>query len=225
MGTSDFAQRRGRPAGLVSGSPRPMRLPALLLSGALLLGCAGGGAVVRPGAPSPTLRSATGAESTLAALASSHDATVLVFWSSGCPCVRRYQARVDALADRYAARDVQVLAISSNAGEPFEEALAVARERGVKVPLWRDEGGHVASLVGARSTPTAAVLDRTGAIRFVGWVDNEREPGADDREPWVEQALEGVLGAGRFSKRTPTWGCTITRSLSAVEPRHCVAAH
>lgn len=191
---------------------------------AVMSACAHVGSAAHPKEPSPTLRSATGDTATLAELTAGHDATVLVFWSSGCPCVRRYQARVDALAERFSARGVQVLAVSSNAGENFDEALSVARERGVKVPLWRDEGGAVATLVGARSTPTAAVLDRTGALRFIGWVDNEREPGAEDREPWLEQALEGVLTPGSFTKRTPTWGCTITKSLSSIEPRHCVAA-
>lgn len=186
------------------------------------LGCAGVSHSTR--AASPVLRSSSGSESTLAALTSEKAATVLVFWSSGCPCVRRYQARVDALADRWAAHDVQVLAISSNAGEPFEDALAVAKERGVRVPLLRDERGEVARLVGARSTPTVAVIDRSGATRFVGWLDNEREPGVEGREPWLEQAVEGLLSGTTFAKRSPTWGCTITRSLSSLEPTHCAEA-
>ncbi|MBL8921400.1 MAG: redoxin family protein [Myxococcaceae bacterium] len=200
---------------------------ALLLSAAVLAGCAGTSGATRTAESSAVvLRAPVGAESTtLAALTSSRQATVLVFWSSGCPCVRRYQARVEAFAERYASRDVQVLAVSSNAGEPFEEALSVARERGVRVPLLRDDGGEVAKLVGARSTPTVALLDRSGAVRFVGWLDNEREPGVEGREAWLEQAVEGVLGGGSFAKRTPTWGCPITRSLSSVEPRRCEAAH
>lgn len=186
----------------------------------LLAGCA---SVTPTRTTSPTLRAEDGVETTLATLTSAHEATVLVFWSSGCPCVRRYQDRVDALAQRYGSRDVQILAVSSNAGEPFEQALAVARERGVRVPLLRDEGGEVARLVGARSTPTVAVLDRTGATRFVGWVDNEREPGVEGREPWLEQAIDGLLNGAPFAKRSPTWGCTITRSLTASAANHCAA--
>lgn len=197
---------------------------ALLVCGLSLWGCAAG-PLTRPSAPSPTLRAPTGTSSTLAELTAARPATVLVFWSSGCPCVRRYQARVDAFAQQYATKDVQVLAISSNAGEAYEEALAVAKERGVRVPLLRDEGGEVARLVGARSTPTVAVLDRSGAVRFLGWLDNEREPGADDREPWLERAVDGVLAGSAFAKRTPMWGCTITRSLSSAEPARCTAAH
>lgn len=172
--------------------------------------------------PPLTLRGATGAVVTLESLTSRADATVLVFWSAGCPCVRRYQARVEALRTR---PRVQVLAVSSNAGESFDEALRVAKERGVTVPLYRDDSGAIAALVNARSTPTAAVLDRSGAVRFTGWVDNERDVGADDREPWLERALDGVLGGTAFTARTPTWGCTITRHLFTPEPQHCSAVH
>lgn len=172
--------------------------------------------------PSLTLRSSAGEVVTLESLTQNADATVLVFWSAGCPCVRRYQARVEALRSK---PRVQVLAISSNAGESFEEVLRVANERGVKVPLYRDDTGAIAAHVNARSTPTAAVLDRSGAVRFTGWVDNERDIGADDREPWLERALDGVLGHTSFTARTPTWGCTITRHLFTPEPQHCSAVH
>ena len=58
------------------------------------------------------------------------------------------------------------------------------------------------------------VLDRAGAVRYRGWIDNERLPGDPDREPWLEEALADLV-TGRDVARaaTPTWGCTITRSL------------
>ncbi len=186
----------------------------------LISACAGARQAVR--ADQLTLRSSTDASVTLDSLTKNADATVLVFWSAGCPCVRRYQARVDALRER---PGVQVLAISSNAGESFDEALRVANERGVKVQLYRDDTGAIAAFVNARSTPTVAVLDRTGAVRFTGWLDNERDVGAADREPWLERALDGVLGGSSFAARTPTWGCTITRHLFTPEPQHCSAVH
>jgi peroxiredoxin len=142
------------------------------------------------------------------------DATVLVFWSGTCPCVRRYQERVDALLDRWPGERVRVLGVSSNAGETFADALRVAGERGVRVPIYRDPGGRLAEAVGARSTPTVAVLDGRGELRFLGWIDNERPPGDPRREPWLERAVSGVLdGPAGFAARTPTYGCVITRSL------------
>jgi hypothetical protein len=202
----------------LSGSPRLAFFVALALTA-----CATTGTATGTASASPTLTAADGSAVTLASLAAGREATVLVFWSAGCPCVRRYQARVDALAERYASDSrVRVLAVVANAGESFEEARGGA---GVHVPLFHDEGGEVAKRVGARSTPTAAVLDAKGRVRFLGWIDNEREPGASDREPWLENALEGLLGNASFTSRTPTWGCTITRSLFAAEPKACTSLH
>jgi hypothetical protein len=190
---------------------------------ALSAGCAGKSAPTRPLESLLLLATADGATVNLVELARGQDATVLVFWSAGCPCVRRYQERVDALLDRYPRERVCVLGVSSNAGEPFADVLATARERGVRIPIARDEGGRVASALGARSTPTIVLLDRRGETRFVGWFDNERLPGKAGREAWLDRALAGVLaGHNRFASRTPVHGCAITRSLfSPPRPSCC----
>lgn len=165
---------------------------------------------------------ADGSKVTIDDLRAGRDATVLVFWSAGCPCVRRYQERVDALLDTYPKDRVRVVALVSNAGETLAEDLKVAVERGVRVPIYRDEGGRVARSLGARSTPTVVVLDGKGDVRFLGWIDNERLPGIEGREPWLDEALAGVLaGRNDFKKKTPTYGCIITRSLSEPQTSPC----
>ncbi len=164
------------------------------------------------GRPLP-LVAADGAPVTLDQLWRDRTATVLVFWSAGCPCVRRYQQRVDDLLDRYPAAQVRVVAIASNAGESLADVLRVARERGVRVPIFRDEDGGVARALDAHSTPTAVVLDGTGRIRFRGWIDNERLPGDPQREPWLERAVDGLLEQRDFAAHTPVYGCAISRSL------------
>jgi hypothetical protein len=172
--------------------------------------------------PPLSVLSADGRRVTLDELRAGRDATVLVFWSAGCPCVRRYQERVDALLDAYPRDRVLVMALVSNAGESLADDLKTAVERGVRVPIYRDEGGKVARAMGARSTPSIVVLDRKGEVRFLGWLDNERLPGVEGREPWLDLALAGVL-AGRddFRKKTPTYGCVITRSLSEPQTSPC----
>ena len=170
----------------------------------------------------PSLRAADGATATLTELRAGLDATVIVFWSATCPCVRRYQERVDALIDAYPADRVRVIAVSSNAGESFLDVLRAAKERGVRVPLYRDEGGRLAEALGARSTPTVVVLDAKGTVRFLGWIDNERRPGEPGRDPWLERALGGVLdGKSSFASRSPVYGCRITRSLFDPAPGSC----
>lgn len=205
---------------------RMLVLLAVTLGG---VGCATARATARSSAggsvPLP-LAAADGSTSTLDDLRRGHDATVLVFWSGTCPCVRRYQERVDAVLDAYPATRVRVLGVSSNAGEPFADALRVARERQVRIPIFRDEGGRVAAALGVHSTPTVVVLDASGAVRFLGWVDNEKLPGDPGREAWLDRALQGVLeGKGAFAARSPTYGCTITRSLFRAEQSPCCTVH
>lgn len=158
------------------------------------------------------VRASDGTRVRIADLSRAQPATVLVFWSASCPCVRRYQTRVEALGLRYPAGRVRVLAVSSNADESFEDALAESTRRGLRTPLYRDDGGQLAAALGARSTPTVVVLDGSGAVRFVGWIDNEHEPGDPARQRWLEQAIDGVLTGTRFEARTRTFGCAITRA-------------
>ena len=71
------------------------------------------------------------------------------------------------------------------------------------------------------------LLERTrGEIRYRGWLDNERLPGEPGREAWLDAALRGVLdGKTAFAARTPTYGCTITRSLFGSQSSPCCTAH
>jgi len=137
---------------------------------------------------------------TLWELVNGHDATVLVFWSSTCPCVRRYQERVDGLMDRYPADKVRVVGISSNAGESYEKALKTARERGVRIPIYRDDGGKLARFLGAKSTPTMVVLGSGGEVRFFGWLDNEHLPGIRAGSRGLTRRLTGSF-PGKGSSR------------------------
>lgn len=158
----------------------------------------------------------------LPALYGDKDALVLVFWSSECPCVRRYQDRVDALIARYPS--VRVIGVSSNAGETSAQVDKTVSDRGVKLPIWRDEGGRVAAVVGARTTPTIAIIDSHGALRYLGWLDNERLPGERGREAYVDSALAALLAhAPVVTTRSPIFGCVITRSLAAAEAASCAA--
>jgi hypothetical protein len=150
---------------------------------------------------------------------------VLIFWSANCPCVRRYQDRVETLLEQYQAKGVAVLGVSSNADETFAEVKRVASARDIRLPIVRDEDGLLAQALGARSTPTVVMLDERGQTRFVGWLDNERTPGEPDREPWLELALQGVLeNRSGFATRTPVFGCTIARRLfGATQVHSCIA--
>jgi len=206
------------------GISRQSVVAAVLLA-SLVAGCAGQEGAKRGQADEVTLLTSEEKQVPLREIWREHRATVLIFWSANCPCVRRYQDRVEALLEQYQGKGVKVLGVSSNADETFAEVQDAASGRGIRLPIVRDEDGLLAQTLGVRSTPTVVLLDERGQARFVGWLDNERTTGEPDREPWLELALQGVLeNRDGFAARTPVYGCTIARRLfGATQARSCVA--
>lgn len=193
-----------------------------LLLCSLMLGCAGRlGPTATPALEGLALQPTRGAPAAVSALLSRSEATVFVFWSAGCPCVRRYQGRVDALATAWASRGVAFVEVSSNAGESLDSLREAERLRSLARPVWRDEGGLLARQLGARSTPTVVLVRRDGQVLYRGWLDNERLPGEAGREAWLESALQAFASGAPTLARSPTWGCTITRSLSPATAPQC----
>jgi peroxiredoxin len=198
---------------------------ATVLLASVVAGCASQKVAKRGQADEVTLLTGGGNAVPLREIWRGHRATVLIFWSANCPCVRRYQDRVETLLGQYQAKGVAIFGVSSNADETFAEVKRVASTRGIRLPIVRDEDGLLAQALGARSTPTVVMLDERGQTRFVGWLDNERTPGEPDREPWLELALQGVLeNRSGFATRTPVFGCTIARRLfGATQVHSCIA--
>lgn len=148
----------------------------------------------------------------LAAIASSHRATVLVWWGSTCPCVARYHQRVVALRGEFPSSDVAMLSVASNVDDDhavLQQAQAAGR---IPLPLMHDPDGALAKHFGVQTTPTAVLLDSTGTVRYLGWIDNERRPGAPDRIAFLQDALAALLtnrSLPRSSSRV--YGCRITQ--------------
>lgn len=195
-------------------TPRP-RHAAPLACALLLSACASAGGPFDPAAPS--LVDPDDAWLSVDAARGDRDAVVLVWWASACPCVARYADRVAALRDRYADAPLAFVYVASNADDADPATLADGGDRAL--PVLRDPGGRLARALDVISTPTVVVVDRAGAVRYHGWLDNERDVGVAGREPWLEGALDALLAGERLSQRRPTWGCTITRSIG--EERVC----
>lgn len=192
----------------------PRLLMAFMVLGLMsLASCASAGGASQLGPSDGAVLAVDGSPTPLSETWAGHDATVLVFWASTCPCVSRYEARVAALRDRYPAQRVAFRYVASNADDDLA-ALTAARAAGREVvPFVKDPGGALARTLGVVSTPTAVVLDPAGAVRFRGWIDNEHVPGDPEREAWLEEAVDALLAGATARAATPVWGCTITRSL------------
>ncbi len=151
-----------------------------------------------------------------------HRATVLFWWGSTCPCVRRYRDRIHQIREEYGKHGVAVYAVASNADDTPEKIKRIAQEQNFKIKILYDAGGNLASYLGVMTTPTTVVLDSEGRVRYMGWIDNERRPGELGREPYLEEALSALLSNKKIAReRGPVYGCMITRSLRPAQARAC----
>lgn len=140
----------------------------------------------------------------------SHKATVVIFWQTTCPCVKRYENRVNKLFATYSERDVAMMYVSSNSSESFLDVTKQYQERMSSLPIMRDEGARLAHKLGVQGTPGAAILNQRGEIVYVGWIDNERDEHETGRIAYLANALDEVLDNKVVSKpSSPMFGCAI----------------
>jgi hypothetical protein len=156
------------------------------------------------------LMMANGGTFRLADIFAQHTGTVVIFWQSTCPCVKRYQERITHLYEQYGDEGIAMMYVSSNANEPFTKAHLEYEKRKSRLLLLRDEGGQLAQLLKAQGTPTAALFNQAGDLVFMGWIDNERYENETGRIAYLEDAIKDLLA--KQLVRTPTspmFGCPI----------------
>jgi hypothetical protein len=123
-------------------------------------------------------------------------ATVLVFSSPGCHCMRAHVPRLRALYDRFHDRGVAFFLVDSEVGASKERDETEARGQGLPYPVLIDAGAKIAEEVGADYASFTVVADAKGRVRYRGGIDSDRDVLHDDAVPYVASALEDVL-AGR----------------------------
>jgi hypothetical protein len=139
----------------------------------------------------------------------SHLATVVIFWQISCPCVKRYQSRIENLYRRYKDQNMAFLYVSSNTFESFDQVQKEYEKRANLLPIFRDDG-QLAQAIGVKGTPTAAIIDQDSQIVFLGWPDNERDEHEKGRLPYLENAIVDIINKRPIKTKTsPMFGCPI----------------
>ena len=101
-------------------------------------------------------------------------ANVLVFTSTDCPISNGYAPEIQRVCDAYAARGVRCLLVYEDVGLTAGAARAHLSDfRYGAMPAAIDADGRLAARVGATITPEVAVVDRAGAVRYRGRIDNK----------------------------------------------------
>jgi peroxiredoxin len=89
---------------------------------------------------------------------------LLDFWATWCGPCRRSIPRLVALHEKYAARGLVIVGLSS---EDAEDIAPFAKDAGITYALGLDEDREAAKAYGAVALPMMVVIDQTGTIRHV----------------------------------------------------------
>lgn len=138
--------------------------------------------------------------------------TVLVFFSRTCPCQRAHDARLVALAERWAPRGVAVIAIASEEGFGPEDAGRERAARGYPYPIVVDPEARLARAVGATFATHAAIVDRHGRLLFSGAIDSDVVKLTDDATPYLEDALVALASGRAIGATGRPRGCVLRKS-------------
>ena len=137
---------------------------------------------------------------------------ILEFWSFKCPVSLAYDDRVSVLLSKFGKRGVVVLGIASNKNESAVAVKRNAENLHLPFPVMMDPDGSVAERLGATHTPSIAILDRTGVLRYRGAIDNDKRDDERGRMPYAEEALGALLsGQPPPMAETKVFGCSIKR--------------
>lgn len=123
---------------------------------------------------------------------------VLVFWSVECPVCRRYAKKLRQLESDHAGQADFVLVLP-NADETPERAREQLEAAQLTWPAFLDPSHAAVKHLGTLVTPTVAVFDAKGTLRYRGAVDDDRL--AKNRE--VAETLLDALRATIEGKAVP----------------------
>jgi len=137
-------------------------------------------------------------------------ATVLVFFSEDCPCMRAHDERLIALAGDYAGRGVSFFAVDSEVDASLATDRARAVSRGYPFPILVDQGAHAAHAVGAEYATYTVVLDAAGTVVYRGGFDSDHTHLSSTATTYVRDALDDIVqGRAVHRPRTDALGCAL----------------
>jgi len=139
------------------------------------------------------------------------DTTVVVFVATKCPISNGYNERMNAVYKDYTAKGVHFVFVNANNNEPPAEVEEHAKAHALAFPVYKDRNNVVADLFGAQVTPEAFVIDKTGTVRYHGYVDDSLNE-ARVHNQGLRMALDAVLAGNAVSHpETKAFGCTVKR--------------
>ncbi|MBV9495989.1 MAG: thioredoxin family protein [Acidobacteria bacterium] len=136
--------------------------------------------------------------------------SVVVFTCNGCPYAKAFEPRIVELAKQYQAKGVAFYALNPNDEIKFPvETLGEMKTRSYPFPYLKDADSAIAHAYGARVTPHIFVVDKTGTVRYRGYVDDSAKP-EERKTTGLTNALDDLLANREVANsNTRAFGCSI----------------
>lgn len=165
-----------------------------------------------PRVPDVTLASTDGSDRALGPAMAKGPATVIVFFSANCHCLKLHDDRLRDLYTVYHPRGVELLMVDSEPGASIERDRAQARSRQYPFPILLDPDAKLARALGAEYATYTVVADASGRVAYAGGIDTDEMHLHADATPYVANALDDLL-AGRPPRVShgKALGCALER--------------
>ncbi len=138
--------------------------------------------------------------------------TVVVFFSSHCPCQRAHDPRLRALAAKYGPAGVRFVLVDAEADAERGRDEAEARGRGYPFPILANPSGSLADALGAEYATYTVVLDAGQRVRYRGGIDSDKQHMTEDARFFLRDALDDLLrGQSPTVPEGKTLGCALRR--------------
>jgi peroxiredoxin len=222
MSTFSANTQAGRPA----GSGRGTRVVAAAIIAALIAGLiamliSSAAAAVQIGQPAPDF-TAVDSKGNKVQLSEFRGKTVVLEWTNAdCPYTRKHYASGNMQSVQGVALRDGIVWLTVISSAPGKQGYVDGRgadfltdsRKAVPTAVLLDPTGAVARLYGAKTTPHMFVIDKNGALQYMGGMDSIATADASDisrAEPYLKEAMLAVAGGDPVPHAvTKPYGCSI----------------
>jgi peroxiredoxin len=165
------------------------------------------------GQPAPDF-TAQDSKGTQVQLSQYHGKTVVLEWTNAdCPFTRKHyesgnMQSVQSLAQRDGVIWLSIVSVNGAAADVLTQS-----RQAEPTAVLLDPGGTVGRLYGAKTTPHMFVIDKNGALQYMGGMDSLATTDAGDiskAEPYLKEAMVAVeQGKAPPHALTKPYGCSI----------------
>lgn len=117
---------------------------------------------------------------------------VLFFMSEQCQVTWRYEKRVGKLMSEYGKKDVAFLGVRCSANDTPVSIRKFAESKNFEMPVLNDEKGKMTSFFKVTNTPSFALIDKKGVLRYFGSFDDAPDE-PDVTKKYLPDAISAVL--------------------------------